>query len=193
MRVRALLPVALLVSAACSSDPTGGNTPPPPPPPSEYFLKVEVSSIVVRAMCDGFPVDINGGEWSHKLEVRFPGEGSNTMGETGSFPNPQFYKSAGNGGTLALDPAAKTIARVQQSEEGDQVTLTIRATEWDYDILGNNPFPDSRMNNRAATSTFTFSDGAWTEVPSGVLKLQNATSGAACAVDVNYKFEAVKQ
>jgi hypothetical protein len=193
MRVSYLLPVALIAAAACSSDPTGTDTPPPPPPPPptvSHLLRLEVTSIVVREMCDGFPVDIDGGEWSHLLEARFPGETSSTIGGTANFPSASSKKSVGRGGTLALISAARVQSRVRNSVAGDKVTLTIRATEWDYDILGNNPFPDSRMNNRAATATFTFEDGVWPEQPAGKLTLQNTSS---CIVDVNYKFEAVQQ
>lgn len=194
MSRRFVLPLFLLAAAACSSDPAGPGTEPPPPPPpppaAEFYLRMEISSIVVREMCDGFPVDVDGGEWSHKLEMRFPGEASITLGETGNFPSASFRKSAGRGTNLAIDQAARIQARVSRSEPGDKVTLTLRATEWDYDILGNNPFPDSRMNNRAATATFSFADGTWPEALAGKLTLQNTGS---CIVDVNYSFEAVKQ
>lgn len=193
MSRRFLLPLLLLLAAACGSDPAGPGTeppPPPPPPPAAWFLRLEVSSVVVREMCDGFPIDVDGGEWSHRLEVRFPGEPSILVGATSNFPSASFVRNAGRGGSLALDANAKIIQRQQLAQAGDKVTLTLRATEWDYDIFGNNPFPDSRMNNRSATASLNYADGTWPEAPAGKLTLQNTGS---CIVDVNYTFEAVEQ
>lgn len=187
MSVRPLLPMLVLFALACGSDstgPGGGGG------PTSYSVKLEVSSVIVREMCDGFPVDVNGGEWSYRLEGRFPGEGTTVMGGNSGYPNPNAYTAAGRGTALPLSAEAGTITRVLDSEDGDQVTLTIRATEWDYDIFGNNPYPDERMDNRTVTATFKYTDGAWPDHPAGVLTLQNTTS---CIVDVNYTFEAVKK
>jgi hypothetical protein len=46
------------------------------------------------------------------------------------------------------------------------------------------------MNNRTTSASFTYSDGEWTQVPSGTLTVKN---GASCEVRVSFKFEAVKQ
>lgn len=190
MRISRVLPIGgILLAAACSSDPTGpgdgggGGA-------SEWAVSLSVSSIVVREMCDGFPVDANGGEWSHKLTARFPGETSKTLGSTSSYPSASSKKNAGRGASLALTSSARIQNRTLTSKEGDTITLTIQATEWDYDILGNNPFADSRMNDRSATKTFEFKDGAWPNVSDGKLTLSNTSS---CILDVNYSFEAVKK
>ncbi|MCA9767690.1 MAG: hypothetical protein KC485_02590 [Gemmatimonadetes bacterium] len=188
MRTRFVLPAALLALAACSSDPTGpgggGGG------PESWDLELSVSSIIVREMCEGFPVDIDGGEWSHRLTSRFPGSTSITMGATNGYPNANSIRNAGRGGSLALSSTDKDVRRtVTGSKSGDVVTLTIQATEWDYDIFGNNPRADDRMDDESATATIRYADGAWPNIPDGVLTVQ---SGSSCRVDVNYSFEAVK-
>lgn len=178
-----------LVLAGCSSDPTGpdgGNG----GGSAEWAVRLAVSNIVVKQMCDGFPIDVNGGEWTHKLTVRFPGETSRTLGSTSSYPSASAAKNIGRGGNMALTSSQKVQVRDLVSKEGDKITLTIQATEWDYDILGNNPSPDSRMNDRSVTKTIGYGGGKWPEITDGVLTLKN---GSSCEVAVNYTFEAVKK
>lgn len=181
----AVFAVALI--AACSSDPTGpgggGGD-------ETYLVSLTVNSIVVRKTCDEFPLDADGGEWSHRVEVRFPGENRITLGTTAGYPSASSKKNVGEGGALALDVIAAEQSREVSVGAGAEIELRIAATEWDYDILGNNPFPDSRMDNRTVTRTFAFADGSWPDEPSGTLTLQNT---GACRVDVNYSFEAAKQ
>jgi hypothetical protein len=192
MRHFTVVPILAVLAVACSSDPAGPSEQPPPPPPAEptWIVRLEASNISVVEMCDGFPVDVNGGEWTHELTVRFPGETSIVMGGTSGYPNAGAHRNIGRGGAMALNSGQRIQERTKKFSEGNQVIMTLRATEWDFDILGNNPFPDSRMNNRTTSASFTYSDGEWTQVPSGTLTVKN---GASCEVRVSFKFEAVKQ
>ncbi len=186
MRHIAVVPIFAALTVACSSDPTGpgggggGAT--------EWQTTLSVSSIIVAEMCDGFPVDIDGGEWTHQLTSRFLGGSTRIMGGTQNYPSASQHVNIGRGGSMQLDATARNQRHTGPAAEGDVITMTIRATEWDFDVFGNNPFPDSRMDNRAATATFTFEGGAWPQVPNGTLVLQNTSS---CRVVVNYSFEAV--
>lgn len=192
MRHLAVVPILAALTVACSSDPAGPSEQPPPPPPAEptWLVRLEASSISVIEMCDGFPVDVNGGEWTHELTVRFPGETSIVMGGTSGYPNAGAHRNIGRGGAMALNSSQRIQERTKQFAQGNQIVMTIRATEWDFDILGNNPFPDSRMNNRSTSVTFAYDNGEWPQAPNGTLTVK---SGDSCEIRVNYKFEAVKQ
>jgi hypothetical protein len=188
MRQFTIVPTLALVIAACSSDPSGPGD--GTPTESTWLVELVVNSVTGVEICDGFPVDVDGGEWTHELTARFPGETTRVLGGTANYPNAAAHRNIGRGGPMLLDQAQRTQTRTKQFADGDEVLMTIRATEWDFDILGNNPFPDSRMNDRSASATFTYAEGAWPQVPNGTLTLKNTD---ACEVRVSYRFEAVKQ
>lgn len=148
-----------------------------------------LQSIVVRGICDEFPVDVDGGEWSHRLLLRFPGESGIDLGNTANYPNAASKRNVSAGGALAINTSQQLQSRELADVEGTAIELLLSATEWDYDVFGGNPRPDSRMNDRSAIHHITFTNGRWPTEPAGVLTLQNTS---ACRVDVNYSFAAVK-
>ncbi len=188
---------ALLALTACGdgspTDPDGGtqpppSPPPPPPPPADvvYDLRVGLTRIDAEGDCDDIFTGVDGGEFSYRFQVTWPDGTTDVLDQTSDYPSPGDIVHLGSGGsTISFTITANSEVT---SSVGQTVQVQFRASEWDYDLFGNNPFLDSDMSDRNASITHQFKDGAWTNVGTKSIVL----GSGGCQVQADYDFIAVK-
>ncbi len=129
----------LAVSATVALSACGSKSAAGPTPLSTYNLDLLISSVGVSDNCED--AGSNPGEWAWRIDVRTPTRF--TWASTDNYPS-------ASGAVSWFDNSVYTINQVLRFTdipEADtrQVTITLRATEWDGDT------PDPDMNGRSPT------------------------------------------
>jgi hypothetical protein len=180
--MRPIVPVLgslLALGLGCATNDGGTGPSEPPPPAASFDVAVTLERITVLGICEELFTDIDGGEFSYTFHVAWPDGGLAYIAATNDYPSATSYRQAGAGTNWTF--AVPTVRRTLTPNPGDKVAITFRAIEWDWDAFGNNPFRDSRMNDRRAEFVSTFQGGAWT-IQQGAMDLRESS---ACHVRAN--------
>lgn len=159
-RSRLFPAVAVAVIAAalgsCSSV-TGPNNVTDPPPPDS--VRLFLYSLTSPATCEDPFTGLDGGEFIWQVSVTWPDGSSQVISQTSNYPAPNAYKTMRQDQPRIIDQEA---TRVMHSTPGDALTVTVRVSEIDFDLFGNNPTPDSRMNDLQGQTVIHFYEtGGW--------------------------------
>ena len=188
--MRHFLALLALGLAACGSDGTGPVEKVSP----SWDVTVTLQRIAVVGACEEAFTDIDGGEFSYIFSVFWADGYVNHIAATNAYPSAAGMRRAIPGTTWTF--ASPTVKRTITPSPGSVIRVVFRATEWDYDLFGNNPFPDRRMNDRNEELRATFGEGGWTAAsvpigPGGVSAGMNLRESTACHVRADVDVSAV--
>ena len=148
-----LLPLALVLLAACGSDgspaagPTEPTDPPAPPPPSSASVQFDFDHIEVVQDCDG---GLDGdGEFVFRVSVSVSSGGGGTV-----------YNSSRTMGNGDRTPAIGRRTYTVPNTDGQSVSVRFVASETDRNILGQT-FNDDRLSNAERVAQHTYNGGRW--------------------------------
>ncbi len=137
------------VSAGCGS----GNGPTMSVAARADTVHLYLYSVTSPATCEDVFTGLDGGEFVWRVAVSWPDGTSDVIDATPRFPDPAGYV------TLLKDqahPIDKEVVHVMHSKAGDSFTVSVQVSEIDFDLFGNNPTEDSRMNRALGTSQYTY-------------------------------------
>jgi hypothetical protein len=170
--------VVALAAGGCSTNPTGPSDATAP----ADTLRVYLYSVTSPATCEDILTGLDGGEFIWRIAVDWPDGTVDELDKTPRYPSLDGYVSVRQNQPYTID---KEVTHVMHSKAGDQVTIQVQATEVDFDIFGNNPAPDSRMNAILALSHYSYNAIAGWPLGSHVTWLR---PDPACQLRVDYAF-----
>jgi hypothetical protein len=181
MRLHARSTLAALATvasvSACQDSSTG-----PTGPTSD--LTVTLLSVVAIEPCEEFLTDLDGGEFVFRFTVTWPDNSEEVVAQTTGYPDvTKFFTLRRN------EPFTSGLSAGHTSAGDGAIRITFNASEVDFDAFGNNPGPDSRMNNASREEQHSWNGSAW---PSGLFSAElNPTSG--CSLGAAYRITATER
>ncbi len=148
----------VLALAACHGSPTGPNDPPAAP---AYQVEINLSTVVSPAICEDAFTGLDGGEFVWRFVVTWPDGTSDVLDQTPSFPSLKNFVTLQQ--NVPYD-VHQLVTHTVHAAPGAKFSLSAEVSEVDFDLFGNNPAPDSRMNDAKFTATYTWQDpvNGWT-------------------------------
>lgn len=155
--------------------------------PLSYRFEVRTTSMTALGSCDGILDDT--GEFALQVNVKATNRTDFTQYETTGYPGPAHLNlEKGNSRTTA---SVRTFDMV--TREAYTVTVELRATEWDTQIV---VFPPSTrdvreddMNNRSNTRVHRFTNGQWSELGPRRVEIGNSS----CGIRLDYEISVTRQ
>jgi hypothetical protein len=146
-----------VILAACGDSTTAPPDDPDDPGPAvSYELTVTLNSVEAIDVCEEAFTDFDGGEFIYRFRVTWPNNTQVSVKETAGYPNVSNY--------VTLKPNQPLAANVSQKFTGPgsgAIGIQLRASEVDFDLFGNNPTADSRMNDANVSTQHAWTGSAW--------------------------------
>ncbi|MCI0433421.1 MAG: hypothetical protein L0271_07215 [Gemmatimonadetes bacterium] len=181
----AALAAAAAALGACS-DATGPGAEDQPNP--DYTVQVMLNSVSAPAVCEEAFTDFDGGEFVWSISVTWPDGSVQVLDETSGYPSPPGFQTLRQGEARSISSANARRVRTIRSAPGNKISITVRASEIDFNLFGNNPFADGRLNDTRMVAEHTFGPGGWPQGPFEAM-VQNAS---ACRFQANYTITATQ-
>ncbi|HSL68891.1 MAG TPA: hypothetical protein VK864_01550, partial [Longimicrobiales bacterium] len=121
-------------------------------------MTITLKSIDAVEPCEEAFTDFDGGEFGWRIAVIWPDGSQNVLGSTSAFPGAGGYRQIKKNASMTTSVSATKQLR---GAAGMMVTVEARASEFDFDLFGNNPFADNRMNDVRVNVNHAYSATGW--------------------------------
>lgn len=139
--------LAVVALGAC------GASGPTDPGPKEYQVQITLQTVASPAICEDVITGLDGGEFVWRVSVTGSDGRTKVLNQTPGFPDLSKFVTLQQDVPKVID---QMVTDTLPALPGTGYSVAVEVSEVDFDLFGNNPYPDSRMNDATAISRFAY-------------------------------------